>query len=424
MAIHNHSGLYAKFKHTEFYKRVPALIIVLLFGITGVYIFATSHAATPYVTVEAESGTLSGNATINTDSSASGGESVVFGGGTGASTPGSLTSFFPIGVYVQPTSNFALWKSRGINTLVDVPSGNSEPAWDAAAIQDGLYEIRAPASSPASDASDKNLLAWAQPDEPDGIDSQVPYSTIQSTYATWKAIDPSMNVYINFVGDLNQYDLTTNESGIAWYQKYAAGADWISADKYPVNEGEGNNIGIIGTTVDTLHEIAGTKPVFAFIESGNYNTTDGYPTITAPQFNGEVWDAIIHGVRGIWYFPEQITPSFAYDVTPAAVATQMTSDDATITALSSVLQGTINPTSIGATVSSPLQVAWRSASGQDYFFVLNVSASTENNQTINLSGIGSATSATVYGENRTVPITNDTITDSFAPYAVHIYEVE
>ena len=35
----------------------------------------------------------------------------------------------------------------------------------------------------------------------------------------------------------------------------------------------------------------------------------------------------------------------------------------------------------------------------------------------------SAASATVYGENRTVPISGNTITDSFGPYAVHIYRV-
>ena len=80
-----------------------------------------------------------------------------------------------------------------------------------------------------------------------------------------------------------------------------------------------------------------------------------------------------------------------------------------------MLQGTINPSSLGATAPSPLQVAWRGSTGHSYFFVLNPSPRAVNHQTISLRGIGSAASATVYGENRTVPISGNTITDSFGP---------
>jgi len=72
--------------------------------------------------------------------------------------------------------------------MVVVPDGNSETAWNKAAIRDGLYEIRAPAGNPASDIRDRNLLAWALPDEPDDITSQVPYAMIQRTYRSWKRI--------------------------------------------------------------------------------------------------------------------------------------------------------------------------------------------------------------------------------------------
>jgi hypothetical protein len=71
---------------------------------------------------------------------------------------------------------------------------------------------------------------------------------------------------------------------------------------------------------------------------------------------------------------------------------------------------------------SPLQVTWRRSSGHSYFFVLNLSP-TASHQIIALSGVGSATSATVYGENRTVQISGGTISDNFGPYAVHIYQV-
>jgi hypothetical protein len=56
-------------------------------------------------------------------------------------------------------------------------------------------------------------------------------------------------------------------------------------------------------------------------------------------------------------------------------------------------------------------------------FRAHLSARAVSHQAIRLRGIGSAASATVYGENRTVPISGSTITDNFGPYAVHIYQV-
>jgi len=332
-----------------------------------------------------------------------------------------LTRMFPIGAYVQAPAKFELWKSRGVNTMVVVPDGNSEKAWNKAAIRDGLYEIRAPAGNPASDIRDRNLLAWALPDEPDDITSQVPYAKIQRTYRSWKRIDARVPVYINFNGQFNQHDVTTNAGGAAWYHQYVKGANWITSDLYPVNSGQGNDLGVIGQEVTQLRRLAGNKPVFVFIESGAFAA--GNPVITPDQFRGEVWEAIIHGARGIFYFPVQVTPHFKYDVTPPAVAAEMTRQDATITKLAGVLQGTINPSSLGATAPSPLQVAWRSSAGHSYFFVLNLSPRAVGHQTIALSGIGSATSATVYGEHRAVPISSNTITDNFGPYAIHIYQV-
>jgi len=348
-------------------------------------------------------------------------------GGTASGAPAlsggsvALAHLFPIGVYVQAPASFGMWKSRGVNTVVVVPDGNSEKAWNKGAIRHGLYEIRAPASNPASDVGNKNLLAWALPDEPDDVTTQVPYARVQRTYRAWKRIDPRLPVYINFNGQFNQHDVKTEASGDSWYHQYVKGANWITSDLYPVNNGQGDDLGVIGQEVTQLRQLAGSKPVFVFIESGAYDAQN--PVITPGQFRGEVWEAIIHGARGIFYFPVQVTPGFKYDVTPPAVAAEMTRQDATITKLASVLQGPINPPPLGAAAPPPLQAAWRRSSGHSYFFVLNLSPQAADHQTIALRGTGPAASATVYGENRTVQISNDTITDSFGPYAVHIYQV-
>src|SRR6202000_55290 len=176
----------------------------------------------------------------------------------------------------------------------------------------GLTEMRAPQANPADDANETLLLSWAHPDEPDGIYSQVPYTTIQAEYATWKGIAPNRPVFINFVGDLNQYDIVTHESGDAWYEKYVAGADWISADKYPVNNGQAKHLGYLGQMADHLHPLAGAKPIFAFIESSHIDAGDGGRGPTPDELRAEIWELIIHGVRGYFFFPEQISPNFLF----------------------------------------------------------------------------------------------------------------
>ena len=336
------------------------------------------------------------------------------------SVPPVLRNFFPIGVWVAPDYAYATWQARGLNTVVGI--GFDLEGSIAEANRLGLHMIREPRPNPADDANEALLLAWAQPDEPDGIFSQVPYTSIQAQYNTWKGIAPNRAVFINFVGDLNQYDLVTSESGDAWYRKYVLGADWICADKYPVNQGI-TNFAVMGQTMEHLKLMAGTKPIFAFIESSDIDTTDGHPGPSPEQLRAEMWEVIVHGARGIWFFPEQITPTFLFDTTPANVATEMTKQNVTITALASVLQGAVNPSGLSATAAMPLDAGWRNAASGAYFIVVNVSGTAQNARSIALGGIGNAASASVYGEARSVTISGGSISDDFAPYAVHIYVV-
>jgi beta-glucanase (GH16 family) len=64
-------------------KRVTAVGIVIAFGVIGSILLSSSKAASPVSSVEAENGTLGTVATTVTDSTASGGHSVKFGGASG-----------------------------------------------------------------------------------------------------------------------------------------------------------------------------------------------------------------------------------------------------------------------------------------------------------------------------------------------------
>lgn len=336
--------------------------------------------------------------------------------------PAGLKGFFPIGVYVQPVGEFGKWRDRGINTLVNTPRGSDVGAWSAAARRMGLYMIRQPSPDPVDDRDESFLLAWSHVDEPDGVRRHVSVRQIRDQYDDWKRIDADRNVFINFVGSLDQRDRQTGEFGDVLYRGYVAGADWISADRYPVNQGA-RDIAVVGEMVDRLRELAGPKPVFAFIETGDFNLNDDNPGPTADQVRAEIWDAIIHGARGIWYFPVRVEPStaFEFDTTPRDVAAEMTRQNRIITRLADVLQGPIDPGPLRARASAPLELTWRTTPAGHYLFVLNLGPR-QTRQTITINELD-ATTAAVDGEHRTVPITDNTITDTFEPYELHIYQV-
>jgi len=67
-------------------KQLSFVVFVAAFLVIGSLLALTSHAATPAISAEAESGTLAGGASTVTDPSASGGEGVVFGGSSPTSS--------------------------------------------------------------------------------------------------------------------------------------------------------------------------------------------------------------------------------------------------------------------------------------------------------------------------------------------------
>src|SRR6478672_2554233 len=74
----------------KFYQKrmpkVPLVIMAVIVGATGIYLLTSSHAATPYISINADTGTLANGATKQACNGASNGNCVVFGGAS-ASNP-------------------------------------------------------------------------------------------------------------------------------------------------------------------------------------------------------------------------------------------------------------------------------------------------------------------------------------------------
>jgi hypothetical protein len=334
-------------------------------------------------------------------------------------------SFFPIGVFRQPTFEFDTWKARGINTLVDWDSFGGQTSmdeWTQAAVDRQLYMIRAPRTDATLDVNQPYLLAWMHPDEPE-LTANYPAATAQQNYNALKQIDPTKPVLANFAGGY----LIGWQAGNFDYPGYIHASDWESSGTYPISGfNRPDDLDAPGRTLDQVEKLSNGAPNFAIIESSNQMgpwNPPGVPGPTPAQVQAETWDAIIHGARGIIYFPQSLTPTFRYDNTTPQVAAAITAQDARITSIGAALESPIDPPSVVVSATgSPLEATWRVYNGKTYLVVLNMSGQKLKKQRLALSGIGGA-KATVQGERRSVRIANHAIVDSFAPYGVHIYVV-
>ncbi len=330
---------------------------------------------------------------------------------------------FIIGVWYQPTSSFALWKARGVNTMIGYENegGNvSNDDWTRAAVGSGLFMIRQPRTNLGDDMQEDHLLAWMQPDEPET--KNIGPDALKADYQRWKARAPRMPVLLNISGGNLLFKKTPRSD----YAEYFESADWIGNDFYPVTGwNQPTWLSRVGNAVDMCREISGGKPQFAFVETSNQKLTWLPPDArgaTPGEMRAEIWDAVIHGVKGIVYFPQQMTP-FQFDATPPKVSVEMVRQNRLLTAAGAALALPPNPKELKATVNAPMEAAWRRADdGTVYVIALNLSGDPQFAQPVRLLGSFAVGKAQVLKEgDRTVNVTANGFVDDFEPFGVHVY---
>ena len=386
------------------------------------------------VTVTATNSGGSGHAT----SASVGPVTAQSGGGGGGTSPnpgnGLSTdpSFFPIGVWDQtPSVNASNYAAIGVNTFVGQYDGNDSADLQAAK-NAGMYVISQQDSTGLSDANNSAIKAWQSlPDEPDaaqpdgsgGYGPCVSPSETVSTYNHTKAADPTRPVYLNLsrgVADTGWVGRGSCTGQTSLYPQYAQGADIVSFDVYPVNDGL--PLSILGIGVDNLRQWAGAKPLYAFVETTPYSSGNSAPT--PAQVKAETWLELIHGANGIEYFCHILSPSFseAGCLTLSAIKAQMQADDAQIKSLAPVLNSPVL-TSGTATVSAGFRVdsLTRTYGGSTFLFAEAVDAN-GGSATFTVPTLSSGT-VTVLAENRTLSLANGQFTDAFSGYGVHLYQI-
>ena len=356
--------------------------------------------------------------------------------------PPSDANYFPIAVWLQSASNAPAFKAIGINTYIGLSQDttNSELAGLRNA---GVQTICDQDADWMSHLTDTTIDGWRIPqDEPDnaqpltdggsGYGPCIDPSVIVSEYQQQVAANPTRPIFLNLGQGVAYVDYPGRGDACAgqtsMYPMYAAGADLLSFDIYPVNNTDattGGNLWYVATGVDNLRGWANyQKPVWNWIETTGID--DPSHTPTPAQIKTEVWMSLVHGSMGIGYFVHIFSPSFieAGLLSVSANAAAVGAIDAQISALAPVL----NTRSLanGATVASsnpavPVDIMAKRYQGNLYIFAVAMRQNATM-ATFTLRNVTTAT-ASVLGESRTIGVDAGTFSDAFAPYAVHLYEI-
>jgi hypothetical protein len=355
--------------------------------------------------------------------------------------PWSDPNFFPIGVWLQVPENAARYRAAGINTYVGLWDG-PKPGHLEALQQAGMYVICAQTPFALEPRNESTIIAWHQQDEPDnaprrgarfGFGQPVPPEIIITTHHQWNQADPTRPVLLG----LGQ--------GVAWdgwygrgarnnrpedYPEYIPGGDILSFNIYPVNHDRPEitgNLWIVADGVKRLRQWVGdAKPVWNCIETTRIETTGRKPT--PAEVRAQVWMSLIHGSRGLIYFVHQFTPTFveAGLLADAEMLAAVTAINHQITELAPVLNSpTVTNVVQSRAFNSAAPVATLTKQHGRFTYVFAVVMRPLSTEVEFASdNFRNVTSVEVIGESRTRPIAQGKFTDTFAPYAVHLYRIE
>jgi len=337
---------------------------------------------------------------------------------------------FIIGVWSQPAGDIGRWKARGINTMLNYESQGHSVSMDdytSACAKAGVFLIRQPRAGQAifDDAHEECLLAWMHNDEPDIKKPAVDPLDLLNDYTRMKWVDPDRPIFLNFSGG----NVLFKKIPKSFYVGYMKAADWISNDFYPVSGwAHPDWLAKVGETCDVLREWSGGKPQFAFIETAPLHLPwRDFRGVSSDELRGQIWDAVIHGVKGVVYFPQTGAAGgvpFHYDATPGEVVQEITEQNQRLAAFGSILCQPANPYPVEVSVNVPLEATWRKTSdGITYLIILNLSPDHLRHQIIKINRATFVRIVDADIPDRILIIDNNTFTDDFRPFQVRIYNL-
>lgn len=346
-------------------------------------------------------------------------------------------SFFPVGVWLQDPALAPRYRDLGINLYVGVRD-LSRPEPLAPLREAGIRAVLRADEVALRFRDDPQVAGWMMEDEPDsaqllgpcqGYGSPVPPSQVRLKFERIRSEDPTRPV------------LLVLGPGAAWdhspargprrghpedYPEYARGGDILAFSFHPVNREEpavSGRLELMVRGVDRLRAASGgRKPVWAFVETTAIRDEARKPS--PRDVRAEVWMSLIHGARGIVYFPHRFRPRFeeAGLLADEEMSRAVAEINRQIRELAPVLNAP--PVRGGVAVSSPVPIDAVAKRLGGFTYVLTAAMKNAAGRAeFTVAGLRGRAPVEVIGEDRTLESVDGAFSDDFEGYGVHLYRI-
>jgi hypothetical protein len=176
--------------------------------------------------------------------------------------------------------------------------------------------------------------------------------------------------------------------------------------------------------------MAGPRPVYAWIETskgGQYTgPLERQKDVTPAHIRAEVWMAICRGATAIGYFTHVWKPAYHQFGVPEPNRQALRRINDQITRLTPVILSAKPKRSVRVQTTNDVKVDFmaRELDGRLILFAVNYDPDYRETKVVfHLEDLPAGTEVRVVEENRIVRSDSGFFTDTFAPLAVHIYQV-
>ncbi len=226
-----------------------------------------------------------------------------------------------------------------------------------------------------------------------------------------------------------------NKLPMRYYDEFIKWTDIVSFDHYPITgwnqPGRLPEVGLATAKLVALTPKG--KPVWTIVEASDQDLSWTAPETRGPnaaEMRAEVFSAIASGAKGIGYFTIAFDP-FRWNNLTDEIKEELKRTNADLTALAGPI--VMGDTDAKLTVSGDetddksadgraIQAIVKRYEGKTYVIAVNVTRK-QVEPAFKIEGL-KADAAVVYKEDRSLKIADSSFKDTFAPLAVHIYQMD
>ncbi len=326
-------------------------------------------------------------------------------------------------------------QAAGLMTWVSV--GSIEPEKKEASsksLSEAVQRVKDHPSLAFIETVDEPAWSWLKAEQ------RVPWQVLADSFAVIKQTDVNHLVYTN--------QAPTNL--VKTLRQYNAGTDIVACDIYPVNpgglmsmfalfpdgyQGDLNNehISQVGKYVDKMRQVTGpNRPLFMVLQAFAWEDLIAekdsvekrvekvlYPSYAQSRFMA--FQSLIRGANGIIYWGSHTMPQPSDAWTGIKRVTREVADvSAPLAQRNADVKIEIDYHEMGHSVDDGVQFLAKTHEGSLYVFTCNAD---KNLCKATLSGLGQWKTCTALNEDRTLPVENGAITDTWRRFDVHVYRL-